>query len=342
MNKIIGNFLASQNNGSFPLDCETLDYLQTNRAMAEMLGAIAGDKIILSGCAVSGNTRSAGYVFLKTTDYPQGEVLYFEGGTGANLCVSKQSIGVTASATPYPNAYTERKLVAGQGAETYAWADFVPLTDKTNRQLRQELTALQSAVNGLSAVPVGSIMIWSGATAPENWHLCDGALLTRATYPELYAVIGWTYGGLHGPDDFRLPDMQGRYVAGYGANGYNTLGSKGGANSVALEVDEMPSHNHRLGTLNSRGAFAAVDQNHRYANAYNAIKVRQVPVGNNQTEDERWSTEIQGRGNSDSWGAVYDYDWFRGVTGELGYTGDGVAHENRPPFIVMNYIIKIK
>ena len=100
MNKIIGNFLASQNNGSFPLDCETLDYLQTNRAMAEMLGAIAGDKIILSGCEASGSTRSAGYVFLKTTDYPKGEVLYFEGGAGANLCVSKQSIGVTASATP--------------------------------------------------------------------------------------------------------------------------------------------------------------------------------------------------------------------------------------------------
>lgn len=340
MNKIIGNYLAPQNNNSFPVDCETLDYLQTNQRMAEMLGAIAGDKIILSGCELSGSTRSAGYVFLKTTDYPEGEVLYFEGGTGAALTLVKQNISVMANANPYPTAYTTRKLVAAAVGD-YNWADFAPLGDKTNRQLRQELTALQSTVNSLSAVPVGSIMIWSGATAPENWHLCDGAHLNSAAYPALYAVIGHTYGG-YAEDDFCLPDMQGRFVAGKGANGYNSLGSKGGANSVALEVDEMPSHNHRLGTLNSRGAFAAVDQNHRYANAYNAIKVRQVPADNNQTEDERWSTEIQGRGNSDSWGAVYDYDWFRGVTGELGYTGDGVAHENRPPFIVMNYIIKIK
>ncbi len=340
MNKIIGNCLASQNNGSFPLDCETLDYLQTNRAMAEMLGAIAGDKIILSGCAVSGNTRSAGYVFLKTTDYPQGEVLYFEGGTGANLCVSKQSIGVTASATPYPNAYTERKLVAGQGAETYAWADFAPLTDKTNRQLRQELTALQTAVNGLSAVPVGCVMMWSGATAPEGWHLCDGAHLNRANYPALYAVIGHTYGG-YAEDDFCLPDMRGRYVAGKGANDYNSLGAKGGANRVTLVPDEMPSHTHGLGTLNSRGRFAAVDQQHSYANPYQAIKVlKGFDEGGNEV-DVRFNTRIQGRGDSDSWGAVYEYDWFRGVTGGLGSTGGDQSHENRPPFIVMNYIIKI-
>lgn len=340
MNKIIGNFLASQNNGSFPLDCETLDYLQTNRAMAEMLGAIAGDKIILSGCAVSGNTRSAGYVFLKTTDYPQGEVLYFEGGTGANLCVSKQSIGVTASATPYPNAYTERKLVAGQGTETYAWADFAPLTDKTNRQLRQELTALQTAVNGLSAVPVGCIMMWSGATAPENWHLCDGTHFNSANYPALYAVIGHTYGG-YAEDDFCIPDMRGRYVAGKGANDYNSLGAKGGANSVVLTTDEMPSHTHLLGTLNSRGRFAAVDLQHSYANPYQAIKVLKGYDGGNEV-DVRFNTRLRGGGDNDQWGAVYEYDWFRGVTGGLANTGGGQAHENRPPFIVMNYIIKIR
>lgn len=332
MNKIIGNFLASQNNGSFPLDCETLDYLQTNRAMAEMLGAIAGDKIILSGCAVSGNTRSAGYVFLKTTDYPQGEVLYFEGGTGANLCVSKQSIGVTASATPYPNAYTERKLVAGQGAETYAWADFAPLTDKTNRQLRQELTALQTAVNGLSAVPVGCVMMWSGATAPEGWHLCDGTHLNRANYPALYAVIGHTYGG-YAEDDFCLPDMRGRYVAGKGANDYNSLGSKGGANRVTLVPGEMPSHTHGKGTLNSKGFFPVVDK-HSYPSTFTGAFSR---------SSGSWDTYLKGSENGDDWGAMVNYNWADGVpqNAATGSAGGNQSHENRPPFIVMNYIIKI-
>lgn len=333
MNKIIGNFLASQNNGSFPLDCETLDYLQTNRAMAEMLGAIAGDKIILSGCEASGNSRSAGYVFLKTTDFPKGEVLYFEGGTGANLCVSKQSIGVTASATPYPNAYTERKLIAGQGSETYAWADFAPLTDKTNRQLRQELTALQTAVNGLSAVPVGCIMMWSGATAPENWHLCDGTHFNSANYPALYAVIGHTYGG-YAQDDFCIPDMRGRYVAGKGANDYNSLGSKGGYNSVSLGVNEMPAHTHGKGTLNSTGFFPIVDKHSDPATFQGAFS---------RSEDS-WSTKIAGTNNGDDWGAVVNYDWADGVpqNAATGSAGSGQAHENRPPFIVMNYIIKIK
>ena len=43
--------------------------------MAEILGNIGGPKLFLTGCEKSGNNYSAGYVFVKTTAYPEGEVL---------------------------------------------------------------------------------------------------------------------------------------------------------------------------------------------------------------------------------------------------------------------------
>ena len=44
MDKIIGNY-TSQPHSNFPLDCETMEYIQNNQHLAEMLGAIAGDRV---------------------------------------------------------------------------------------------------------------------------------------------------------------------------------------------------------------------------------------------------------------------------------------------------------
>lgn len=68
------------------------------------------------------------------------------------------------------------------------------------------------------SLPAGSIIMWSGAaaTVPGGWQLCDGSNGT--------------------------PDLRNRFVVGAGAN-YN-VGDRGGIDSVALTVDNLPSHNH--------------------------------------------------------------------------------------------------
>ena len=174
-------------------------------------------------------------------------------------------------------------------------------------------------------------MMWSGATAPEGWHLCDGTHLNRANYPALYAVIGHTYGG-YAEDDFCIPDMRGRYVAGKGANEYNSLGAKGGANRVTLTADEMPSHTHDKGTLNSKGVFPSVDK-----------ESPQLFGGAFERRNGYWQTYLKGSESGDRWGAIVDYDWASGVPDDVatGSTGGDQSHDNRPPFFVLNYIIKI-
>lgn len=333
MEKILGNFLAQQNN-DFPLDCETLDYLQKNIHMAEMLGAIAGDKIILSGCGISGSSRAAGYVFLKTTDFPQGEVLHFEGGDAAHttMYLDKTAISVTANADPYPNAYTQRTLKAGLGSEQYNWSDFAGLSDKTNRQLLAEIQTLQAQIATLQPAPAGSIMMWPSNTIPTGWHLCDGSSMARADYPALFAVLGTTYGN-NDSSSFNLPDMRGLFVAGKGANNYSNLNQKGGANTVALTVSEMPKHNHDTASSTTDGKVTSESGGY-HTHTYKIYKENGDHVLYGSTSGGH-SME----GSKSDFTTTSNGSHTHKV--ELKARGGGNAHENRPPYIVMNYIIKL-
>lgn len=336
MEKILGNFLAQQNN-DFPLDCETLDYLQTNQHMAEMIGAIAGNKIILSGCDIAGSVRREGYVFLKTQDFPQGEVLFFEGGdkTHTTLFLEKSAIAVTANAEPYPNAYTKRTLRAGLGSEQYNWSDFVTLTNKTNRQLRTEIESLQAQIATLQPAPAGSIMMWPSNTIPSGWALCNGSSYSRSEYATLFAVLGTTYGA----DDnstFKLPDMRGLFVAGRGANGYNTINQKGGANTVALTENEMPKHNHDTENSVSNGTVTISGGGHKhelYVDTNGSLTSARKTI----TETDKVETNYSKHNNF-----FVSEDGTHSHSVPLKARGNGYAHENRPPYIVLNYIIKLK
>ena len=201
-----------------------------------------------------------------------------------------------------------------------------------NSTISAKETALTSLIGGKVA-PVGSIVMWSGSNAPADWMICDGTHLNSAQYPALFAVIGHTYGG-YAQDDFCIPDMRGRYVAGKGANDYNALGSKGGANRVTLVTAEMPSHTHGKGTLNSTGFFPIVDKNSDPATFRGAFS----------RSSGSWDTYLKGSENGDNWGAVVNYNWGDGVPqgAATGSAGGNQSHENRPPFIVMNYIIRVR
>jgi len=100
--------------------------------------------------------------------------------------------------------------------------------------------ALQSAIQGGTTIPVpivpaGSIMAWSGSTAPDGWLLCDGTAVNRTTYAALFAVAGTAYGIGDGSTTFNVPDAQDRVLIGKGTNN-GTLGTQTGSLSASSQL----------------------------------------------------------------------------------------------------------
>ena len=164
-------------------------------------------------------------------------------------------------------------------------------------------------VNAVSPNPVGSLQAYAGASAPTGWLLCDGTSYTTAAYPELYSVLGYTYGG--SGSNFNVPDLHGRMPMGAGTGvGLNssgtgapsgtamtarTRGQWGGAETHTLSAAEMPSHTHTVNASYQTGLETSPGGGYGVA-----------------------GTQSQNTGSA----------------------GSGSAHNNVQPFIVTNYIIK--
>lgn len=98
----------------------------------------------------------------------------------------------------------------------------------------------------------GNIQMTGRTTAAAGWLMCDGTAVSRATYNELFAAIGTTYGVGDGSTTFNLPDMVGRFPIGSGTpanpavtgGGPHALGTKGGEQTHQLTGAESATHNH--------------------------------------------------------------------------------------------------
>lgn len=68
------------------------------------------------------------------------------------------------------------------------------------------------------AMPTGTISWLASETIPDGFLKCDGSSVAKADYPELYAVIGDTFGA--GTDTtFQLPDLRAKFIRGAGSSG---------------------------------------------------------------------------------------------------------------------------
>lgn len=68
-----------------------------------------------------------------------------------------------------------------------------------------------------STAPLGTVLSYAGQIAPYGYLLCDGASYLVKDYPDLYAVIGNTYGG----DDtnFNVPNLIDKFIQGSNTSG---------------------------------------------------------------------------------------------------------------------------
>lgn len=324
MDKILGNYL-NQLNPDFPLDCETLQYIQHNEMMCEVLGNIAGDKVILMGCTLNQaeTERAEGYVFIRTVDYPNGEILPFVGGAVANgFHLEKTDINVSAGAVTYNKAYTQRRLVAGadnsEGAENFTWNEFVELT--TTKGLLDEVEDIKGRLNNIVDEPIGVIKIWAGAALPDRYLYCNGDNLQIPSsesdpYWKLWQAIGTTYNvtePLPTPDNcFALPDLSGRFIVGRGTSDkLFAFKEKGGASKVQLAASELPTHSHVVPADDS---------------------ITSMPGYNTEGYPSNYVQKGTGMENGGSGGIC-----------SSSTVGNNQPHENLPPYYTLSYIIRYK
>lgn len=153
--------------------------------------------------------------------------------------------------------------------------------------------------------PVGMIVPFGGAIAPAGYLLCDGASYTVEDYPELFAQIGYYWGG--SDDDFNVPNLINRNVVG--AGGDFDFGTTGGEQSVTLEVGQIPAHSHS-------------DNGHSHSIPLITSVPTQEGVGISRNITVPILTDSTGIGYAD-----------------ISETGGDGEHNNMPPYLATIYII---
>jgi microcystin-dependent protein len=163
-------------------------------------------------------------------------------------------------------------------------------------------------INGLNVVPAGSIICYSGQNVPQGWLFCNGEAISRTTYYKLFNTIGTIYGTGDGTTTFNLPNLQDRFPMGKGSS---SLGVIGGANSVTLTSDKIPSHSHT--------ATVSSDGEHSHTGSTNT-------TGNhNHSYDDAYFAENRGGGQNvygTSAGTDNDNEYYYRPNSGTGYSGD--------------------
>lgn len=104
---------------------------------------------------------------------------------------------------------------------------------------------------------IGEIRTFSFSWAPQDWALCNGAILTVQQNQALFAVLGNAFGG-DGQVNFALPDLRGRTPVGQGVVAGSPIptynrGNNGGAENVTLVANQVPSHTHTMTAYTQNG-----------------------------------------------------------------------------------------
>jgi microcystin-dependent protein len=172
---------------------------------------------------------------------------------------------------------------------------------------------------------LSEIALFSFNFAPKGWATCSGQLLPINQNQALFALLGTTYGG-NGQTTFALPDLRGRVPLDFG-NGY-TLGQTGGAETITLVPQQLPSHVH---AIDPTTLTATAKCNSGVANQRN-------PAGG--------VPAMEAAGVTATYSSTAPDANMRsgGVTPSMTATvaGGSQPHENRQPYLALTYCIALQ
>lgn len=281
--------------------------IYANSFVGNVVGNITG--------TVSGASGTSNKLTSLTTFEMSGDVsapsFTFDGQTGGTVksFVTSVSNSFIASKTAQASSLSSDEFIFNRVAGTTG-------VFKINRD---------NLFNAIAKIPTGSVFPYAGSSAPAYWLLCDGSEVLRSTYPELFAVIGTSFGTPpSGGSYFLLPDMRGRLplgkdnMGGTGANrvtasAADSVGGFGGTESKVIPIQNLPEHEHDL-----QGAAGA---------QYYAIR------------------DVPGIGAGEATAITYDAPTGAGQGSAIATSGGvnnptlGQAQDVMNPYLTMNYII---
>lgn len=294
------NRIEIQQTGGFPLESDTLTFLQDAFDSLNKFGYLAGNSMIIYGCNESNGNVSDGWVFAN------GELMPFEGGALGN----EVRIVETTEERIFENGESKavyHKKKAMFGSPGIPWTAFQ--RPKTLYEIKLELEQIKRKLT-----PVGTIVMWAGDVGeiPTGWKLCDGNNGT--------------------------PDLRSKFIVGYNPheNDYNTIGKTGGAKTVTLTEAQMPKHKHDNA---SGGGHSHSYADSYYIENSGAVTPTKVPgtsletlpgnyVGSGKTDSDNNRILYRTR----TTGSEPNH------THNMSEKGSDQAHENRPPYYTLAFI----
>lgn len=213
----MGGFrLTGLGNGSAAADSVTLE--QAQGAAAQWLTSIAGTDNAVEGAASP-----------AITAYAAGQTFRFVPAS-TNTGATTLQIGALAAQNVFAfgAACVGGELVAG-----------VPVTVVHDGTRFHAINP--QGFQGKIVVP-GTILPFAGVSVPSSYLNCNGANVSRATYADLFAAIGTTWGVGDNVTTFGLPDLRRRVAVGSGGTGTGTLGNAVGNTGGA----ETNAHTHTI------------------------------------------------------------------------------------------------
>ncbi len=157
---------------------------------------------------------------------------------------------------------------------------------------------------------MAEIRLFSFAFAPKGWAMCNGQLLPINQNQALFSLLGTNFGG-DGVTTFALPDNRARVPMHVGG-GYIQGQAIGGAGHT-LSVSEMPQHTHILTGSSTVGDQKVPNGNLLAANA--PANTYATPAAPNL--GTLHASSVSGAGGSQ-------------------------PHENRQPFLTLNFCIALQ
>lgn len=153
---------------------------------------------------------------------------------------------------------------------------------------------------------LAEIRIVSFNYPPKGWAFCNGQILPINQNQALFSLLGTTYGG-NGQTTFALPNLQGRIPIHMG-NGF-VLGGLSGEESHTLQPAEIPAHSHLWNATNT-----AANTPDPSGSLLGAVQAYNGPASNLVT--------------------MYQ--------GQLSTVGGSQPHENRQPYLTLNFCIALQ